>query len=367
MRKPVLILVAFMLAGATCAGVADGGSTSPVNVDIQAVTLSGRVTNLSRNPASDTSPAVSPNGREIAFVSSRSGRPDLYLMTRTGGNVRRLTTSPLATGGIAGPSAVAGDGYTSISWSPDGRRLAFDAANATVAQGCMENCTDWRVLVVNADGSGLRLVADGADFAAWSPDGLRLAYYSGYEQTGESTTVTVTTLATGKSVVVHAFNGGPSAAPTWSPDGRWIAFESNPVGPRSRVEIASARGGRARTAAMGEEPAWSPDGRRLAFVADGLLFTVAADGGSPAPLSRAGAQIELPTWSPNGRWIACERLTLTRYTRLIVNSQLVAVGAHTGIEHTLTREPTGTSFDGGPSWTSDGRKVVVAAGVRAAR
>jgi Tol biopolymer transport system component len=82
----------------------------------------------------------------------------------------------------------------------------------------------------------------------------------------------------------------------------------------------------------------------LAFVVNGRLFTAPVVGGAPTRLSRPREHLESPTWSPDGRWIACERLTLTKYTQLVTNTQLVVLGAWRHIEHTLTREPPGTFF-----------------------
>jgi TolB protein len=82
---------------------------------------------------------VSPDGRQIAFTSTRDGPLDLYVMDVSGANTRRLTTS-LHT-------------QAQPSWSPDGRRLLFSAAPNGVAD----------VYVVNVDGTGLRRLTRGED------------------------------------------------------------------------------------------------------------------------------------------------------------------------------------------------------------
>jgi Tol biopolymer transport system component len=86
-----LLLLAVVPAFLGAAGVG-GARNADLNVDIVAVDISGRQTNLTRDPALDGSPAVARDGR-IAFVSTRGGTPDLYVMNRNGRNVRRLTDS----------------------------------------------------------------------------------------------------------------------------------------------------------------------------------------------------------------------------------------------------------------------------------
>src|SRR5579859_985572 len=288
----VVTFAALALTGLASAATTRGAVRSAANVDIQAVTIAGRLTNLSQNPAMDTSPAVSPNGKEIAFVSSRDGRPDLYLMDSSGANVRRLTTGPLDVGGpTVSPSAVVDNGYTTIRWSPDGRRLAFDGENAAAPSGCFRDCYAPRVFVINANGRGLRLIADGAEFPSWSPAGRRLAYYSGYDNLNDDfAAITVTTLASGTDVNIraHRWNGPVSAfsAPEWSPSGRLLAVQTDPLnGAPTRIELIAPAGGKPRMLAVGEEPSWSSNGQRLAFIEKGRLLTIEELGGAPTQLS----------------------------------------------------------------------------------
>jgi Tol biopolymer transport system component len=138
-------LVAFLLLAAAAGALpaaARRGETFP-NVDVFSVTLTGKVRSLTANAALDTQPAVSADGRTVAFVSSRAGSPDLYLMNSRGGNVRRLTTSPFTHAGVSPQMVAWGDfavGGTTVAWAPNGRRLAFSALNATVDPSCSHDC-----------------------------------------------------------------------------------------------------------------------------------------------------------------------------------------------------------------------------------
>src|SRR2546428_830321 len=83
-----------------------------------------------KNRAIDTSPAWSPTGREIAFTSDRTGTPQVYVMDREGGNLKRLTYEV---------------GYTdSPSWSPKGDQIAFVSRTGS----------GFDIYVCRADGSG---------------------------------------------------------------------------------------------------------------------------------------------------------------------------------------------------------------------
>lgn len=102
-------------------------------------------------------PRFSPNGRQLAFGSSRDGDFEIYAMRPDGGDVHRLTESP---GRDVRPT-----------WSPDAQRLAF----TSVRDGNPE------IYVMAADGSNPRNAtqhADSDDYAAWHPDGKRLVTVS---------------------------------------------------------------------------------------------------------------------------------------------------------------------------------------------
>jgi TolB protein len=101
------------------------------------------------------------------------------------------------------------DGYdSSPSWSPDGTRLAF----ATRLNG------EWKLSIINADGSHRRLLARHASLPAWSPDGKLIAYKSRCGVELITPSGRDATADTG----CHSF--GMWSPPSWSPDGKWIAI-----------------------------------------------------------------------------------------------------------------------------------------------
>ena len=105
------------------------------------------VTRLTNNLAADDRPIWSPDGKQIAFVSSRDGNPEIYLMNADGSNQTRLTDHP------------ARDVYP--GWSPDGTRILFISNR----DGAFE------IYVMNTDGSNVvRLTRSGNNVLPdWQP------------------------------------------------------------------------------------------------------------------------------------------------------------------------------------------------------
>jgi dipeptidyl aminopeptidase/acylaminoacyl peptidase len=170
------------------------------------------------------------------------------------------------------------------------------------------------VYVVSPDGSGLRRLTDdpGADFdPSWSPDGRRIAYR--HEGGGGDASAEIYVMnANGSQKHNLTRRPGQDHSPAWSPDGRRIAFASVRGGPMPRIWVMNADGSKQRrvTRVSGEYPAWSADGRKIAF--DGNTFgatgwdiwVVNADGFQPRPLIASRADEQGAAWSPNGRTIA---------------------------------------------------------------
>ena len=89
--------------------------------------------NLTNHPAGDTAPAWSPDGRRIAFVSTRRrGTSDIYVMDAKGRNVQRLTDHP--------------ESDDQPAWSPNGRKIAFSS----------NRDGNWEVYVMDTDGKNQR-------------------------------------------------------------------------------------------------------------------------------------------------------------------------------------------------------------------
>jgi TolB protein len=245
--------------------------------------------NLTNHPANDTSPAWSPDGRRIAFVSTRSGNnEEIHLMNRDGTGIVRLTSSP------------GRDGWP--TWSPDGTQIAFQS----------DRSGDFQIYVMNADGSGQRPITDDptrARWPDWSPDGTRITFTS--RRVGFTTKIFVMN-ADGSNLRVLSDPNGPydDRYSTWSPDGR-ITFVSDQPAPSDgtrddEIYIMTATGSNPRQLTDNDDgdwlARWSPDGTRFAFYSNRTgkksIFVKTLASGLEAQLTSDTWDEEYPSWSP---------------------------------------------------------------------
>jgi len=194
------------------------------------------------NPANGTDqihnwlPAWSPDGTRMAFTSNRDGNPELYIMSADGGDVRRLTNHP----GID----------TSPTWSPQGHQIAFTSDRTGSPQ----------IYVVGADGTGLRRITfeSYCDRPTWSPAPYNEIAYS--SRTGAGHDIKVVDLATNE-VRQLTFGLGTNESPSYSPNGRHVAFMSTRGSAGTKQIWTIGRDGRGlrRLTSQGnnEMPSWS--------------------------------------------------------------------------------------------------------------
>ena len=271
-------------------------------------------------------------------ASARSARSvwngDIYVVNADGTGRTRLTRDPAE--------------EFSPSWSPDGTRVAFSRFTGSRFQ----------IFVMNADGTGASQLTFGdaaATDAAWSPDGTRIAYtrcadscdvyvmnadgggvrrLTYGEQPGDESP---TWSPDGRAIAFADIDGifaidagggawsrvtdGPAddAHPSWSPDGSLIAFDSSRGLFNGDIYVVSVTGKRIRavtdSAPLDSHPSWSPDGRSIAFMrkekktVQARLWVISADGTAPTNLHAIGDAYSTPAWSPGGERIAYSWLT----------------------------------------------------------
>ncbi len=251
---------------------------------------------LTDDPAYDTSPAVSPDGRRVLFVSERDGNSEIYVMNADGSDETRLTFDPFPD--------------TAPAWSPDGQWIAF----VSQRESSME------IFTMTAAGGFVTNVTQHApaDFnmsPAWSPDGQHLAFGSRRQEMEEIWVQTLGQPVSQNNPVMLTDTIGWSGYPDWSPDGArivYVRFQQM----EQEIYVMDADGG--NTTPLTDDdftdstPAWSPDGTQIAFrslrAGDGKsrIYVMDADGGDIQPIGMGSG----PSWGilPAGR----ARLTVTQ-------------------------------------------------------
>jgi TolB protein len=200
--------------------------------------LSDKLISFPRYRGSSSSPAFSPDGSQLAFMSSQGGDPQIYLTDSNGGGLKRITFA-------AGVS-------TSPAWNPKtGKQIVFvsDRAGDPVLYLANSDGTD----VQRLDMPDMGYVVD----PAWSPNGQLLAF--SWRRPNGNFDIYIMDIVS-RQLVELTRDAGRNERPSWAPDGRHLTFESTRTGTRQ-------------------------------------IWSMLADGSLPRQLSFEG-QNESPNWSP---------------------------------------------------------------------
>jgi Tol biopolymer transport system component len=289
---------------------------------------------LTSDNSPDTQPAISPDGRRIAFTSTRNGSAaHIWVMNSDGTNPQQLTNL--------------GSGNANPSWSPDGQRIAFQSRR----DGNDE------IYLMEADGSNpTRLTKDSASdmTPAWSPDGQHIAFVSKRDGNNEIYLMN----ADGTNLARLTNNNVADETPSWSPDGFKLAYVSYPNGSNT-VFVMNADGSNSvSTSRRGFDPVFSPDGTRLAFtdVIDGSyeVITTNIDGSDLKRLTVNPANEATPDWG-----------TVSTTTRIAFktdrdgNAEIYTMYADGSLPINLTNNP---ETDEAPAWSPDGTRIAFQSG-----
>src|SRR5262245_38141710 len=225
------------------------------------------------------SPAWSPDGTRLAYVSFETGKPVVYVHTVASGERRAVANFR---GSNSAPA-----------WSPDGRTLAVTLTREGNSQ----------IFLMNADGSNVRRLTQSSGIdtePVFTPDGQSLFFTS---DRGGGPQIYRMPVA-GGAVQRVTFGGDYSISPRLSPDGRLLSYVARRGGKFQVMvlDLASGQEVAVTDTTLDESPSFAPNGRLLLYATEvngrGILAQASVDGRVRARLSGPSGDIREPTWGP---------------------------------------------------------------------
>lgn len=249
---------------------------------------------LTNSLGDDNSPAVSPDGTKILFVSDRTGLAELYVMNLDGTGFKNLTDNTAR--------------ETNPAWSPDGRRIVFGVETVPLRE------SDVWVMDVNS-GKQVKLTKTPGYHTGpiFSPDGSRIAFASN-RGSGFVYNFDIWVMnADGSNAQRLTDYPEYDADPTWSPDGKRIAFTRAMPERKFDILVINADGTNPVNLTNSNESdeggaAWSPDGQRIAFStnrgsqsSNASIWIMNSDASNPHMVTTAVGHNTTPVWTPDGQ------------------------------------------------------------------
>jgi TolB protein len=239
-----------------------------------------------------------------------------------------------------------------------GVRGAFWTRIAYITQTGLGDNTNYALVVADSDGFNPQVVARSRESLmspSWSPDGRKIAYVS--FESGNSQ-IYVQDLTTGARELVEAHKKGINGAPAWSPDGSKLAVALSftghlqlyvlDVGSRHETQLT-------HDTAINTEPVWSPDGQSIYFTSDRSgrpqIYQIPAGGGSPQRISFQGSYNSNSSISYDGKELAMVQGNGNVYRIAVMD---LGLG---GQVHYLSPGP----LDFGPSWAPNASMLLYGA------
>ena len=364
----------------------------------------GQARRITSTQGLEIEPHFSPDGTQIAFTATVAGNTDVYVVPASGGNPKRLTYHP-------GNDRVRG-------WTPDGRRIIFASARISAPQQAYV-----KLWTIGTDGAGLpeQVPMPRAFSGTYSPDGRRIAYEEiqtafipdWYEASmwrhyrgGRTHPISVMNLAD-YSVEKLPWNNSNDTEPMWIGNTIYFLSDRNhtvnlfayrtdtkqlsqltqhddfdimtasagadaivyeQAGYIHLVDAKNGKSTRLNIEATGDLPWTRPQfkkvasmirnytlsatGVRAAFEARGEIFTVPTEKGDYRNLTQTpGAHDRSPVWSPDGAQLAWLSDASGEYKLMI--------GDPIGVTAARTVELPSTGFYSGPNWSPDGKLIVL--------
>jgi len=224
------------------------------------------VTKLTEEDADNAFPTFSPDGRQIAFCSTRSGTWNIYVMDVEGRNVVQVTSG--------------GAQCVHPSYSPDGGRLVYSALG--------QRSNEWELWTINLTTGERRQIGYGL-FPSWSPekDVERIAFQRARQRGSRWFSLWTLDLVDGEArqvTEVAVSSNAAIVAPSWSPDGKRLVFATI-VNPVPTAAATNAKGAAPVSHRKSEQDLW----------------TIAADGSDRRRLTDGNGINLSPVWSSDNR------------------------------------------------------------------
>lgn len=319
--------------GFTRGTTASSATASPLQV---------RFMPMTSDPGNEVDPALSASGRLAYVARGDDGRAHVFTKSSPEGVAAQVTH---------------GDGTDHApTWSPDEAQLAFVRMRDA-------DCAIWTAAADGREARALMPCTAADEFhMSWSPDGALLAVTAGGATPQSPSHIETVTVAGAVRRVVTTPPAGQAGdvSPSFSPDGRSIAFVRAIGGSVTDIFVASAEGGSPRRVTsdngdiLGVD--WEPDGQHLVYSSDragGIgIWRIAVSGGEPTLVAGGGAKLKHPSVARRSGVVAYEDWQYE------INLREQNAGADVAADGAAPISPTSDRWNFHPQISPDGRRIV---------